>query len=359
MKIYVDTDLDICLARRINRDIVERGRDLHGAIKQWNTFVKPNAERFVKPTMNSSNVIVPRGADNTIAIDLLVKHIQKQLNFKSKQHLQHLINLGTKNELKPLPSNVKILKNTNQLECMNTILLDQDTTRDDFIFYFDRISNILINEALKNVTYEPFEVKCHNDHIFKGLKQVETLCAVNLIRSGDCFMRSLKKSVPDIPIGKLLIQSDSRTGEPQLHTQKLPPCITMRAPGVFQPGTPNSLINGNGNHSKTTNIGKELEPLKVLLIDAQASSGAAAIMATQVLIDHGLKQEDIIFVVYITTELAVRRLLAAFPRITVIVGKMGHHQKTSNGSLLTSVGCEEDSEWWCLRRFVDAKYFGT
>ncbi|GMF52197.1 unnamed protein product [[Candida] boidinii] len=49
MKIYVDTDLDICYSRRLLRDIVERGRDLEGIIKQWDTFVKPNSERFVKP----------------------------------------------------------------------------------------------------------------------------------------------------------------------------------------------------------------------------------------------------------------------------------------------------------------------
>ena len=61
MKIFVDTDSDIRLARRMKRDISERGRDVDGVLKQYNTFVKPAFEHYIAPTMTFADIIVPRG----------------------------------------------------------------------------------------------------------------------------------------------------------------------------------------------------------------------------------------------------------------------------------------------------------
>lgn len=62
MKIFVDTDSDIRLVRRLRRDITERGRDLEGVIKQYNKFVKPAFEQYIEPTMRLADIVVPRGA---------------------------------------------------------------------------------------------------------------------------------------------------------------------------------------------------------------------------------------------------------------------------------------------------------
>ena len=61
MKIFVDTDSDVRLARRLKRDIVERGRDIDGVLKQYERFVKPAFDHYIAPTMNYADVIVPRG----------------------------------------------------------------------------------------------------------------------------------------------------------------------------------------------------------------------------------------------------------------------------------------------------------
>ena len=61
MKIYVDTDSDIRLARRLKRDITERGRDVEGVLKQYSKFVKPATEHYIEPTMSIADIIVPRG----------------------------------------------------------------------------------------------------------------------------------------------------------------------------------------------------------------------------------------------------------------------------------------------------------
>ena len=61
LKIFVHTDDDIRLARRLQRDIVERARTVDGVLKSYHRFVKPAFQEFVKPTMKYSDIIVPRG----------------------------------------------------------------------------------------------------------------------------------------------------------------------------------------------------------------------------------------------------------------------------------------------------------
>uniref|UniRef100_H3ABU5 uridine/cytidine kinase n=1 Tax=Latimeria chalumnae TaxID=7897 RepID=H3ABU5_LATCH len=80
MKLFVDTDADTRLSRRVLRDISERGRDLEQILTQYITFVKPAFEEFCLPTKKYADVIIPRGADNLVAINLIVQHIQDILN---------------------------------------------------------------------------------------------------------------------------------------------------------------------------------------------------------------------------------------------------------------------------------------
>ncbi|XP_061307922.1 uridine-cytidine kinase 2 isoform X2 [Pezoporus flaviventris] len=66
--------------RQVLRDISERGRDLEQILSQYITFVKPAFEEFCLPTKKYADVIIPRGADNEVAINLIVQHIQDILN---------------------------------------------------------------------------------------------------------------------------------------------------------------------------------------------------------------------------------------------------------------------------------------
>ena len=79
LKVFVDTDSDVRLARRLKRDISERGRDLEGVLKQYNKFVKPSFEHYIEPTMVYADIIVPRGGQNDVAINLIVLHVHTQL----------------------------------------------------------------------------------------------------------------------------------------------------------------------------------------------------------------------------------------------------------------------------------------
>ena len=66
----------IFVCRRVMRDIEERGRDLETVLLQYTSLVKPAFEEFCIPTKKYADIIIPRGAENTVAIDLIKQHIQ-------------------------------------------------------------------------------------------------------------------------------------------------------------------------------------------------------------------------------------------------------------------------------------------
>ena len=79
LRIFVDTDADERILRRILRDTEERGRSLTSVITQYLTTVKPMHEAFVEPYKRYADIIVPGGGDNPAAIDMIVTRIKKQL----------------------------------------------------------------------------------------------------------------------------------------------------------------------------------------------------------------------------------------------------------------------------------------
>ena len=76
IKVFVDTDADIRLARRILRDVRERGRSMESVIAQYTTTVKPMHEQFVEPSKKYADVIIPEGGFNSVAVALLIQHIR-------------------------------------------------------------------------------------------------------------------------------------------------------------------------------------------------------------------------------------------------------------------------------------------
>ena len=82
IKIYVDTDDDIRLSRRILRDINDRGRSVDSVINQYIEVVKPMHHQFIEPTKRYADVIIPEGGYNQVAIDLITTKIASILNSK-------------------------------------------------------------------------------------------------------------------------------------------------------------------------------------------------------------------------------------------------------------------------------------
>ena len=75
IKVYVDTDADIRLARRILRDVCERGRTMQSVITQYTSTVKPMHEEFVEPSKKYADVIIPEGGFNSVAVAMLIQNI--------------------------------------------------------------------------------------------------------------------------------------------------------------------------------------------------------------------------------------------------------------------------------------------
>ena len=80
IKIYVDTPYDVRFIRRMTRDIKERARQLDNIINQWLNTVRVMHEEFVEPSKKYANIIIPEGANNKVAIDLLITKIDSILN---------------------------------------------------------------------------------------------------------------------------------------------------------------------------------------------------------------------------------------------------------------------------------------
>merc|ERR1712168_693103 len=76
MKLFIDCDADTRLARRVKRDTAERGRSIENIIKQYTGFVKPSYDEYCAPTKKYADIVVPRGAENDVAINLIICHIQ-------------------------------------------------------------------------------------------------------------------------------------------------------------------------------------------------------------------------------------------------------------------------------------------
>jgi uridine kinase len=77
ISVFMDTPLDICLLRRIRRDIEERGRSLNSVIEQYETTVRPAYFQFIEPSRHHADLVVTRGGQNQIAIDLIKSKIRQ------------------------------------------------------------------------------------------------------------------------------------------------------------------------------------------------------------------------------------------------------------------------------------------
>ncbi|MFV0447554.1 MAG: uridine kinase [Vibrio sp.] len=77
--VFMDTPLDICLLRRVKRDVEDRGRTMDSVLKQYQKTVRPMFLQFIEPSKQYADIIVPRGGKNRIAIDVLKAHIAKLL----------------------------------------------------------------------------------------------------------------------------------------------------------------------------------------------------------------------------------------------------------------------------------------
>jgi|SRR5579871_6242430 len=231
--------------------------------------------------------------------------IRKVLDHKSTQHQADLLMLGKIAEKAPISPNCMVLSPTPQIKGIQTLLFNPLTEREDFIFYTDRLSTLLIEHAVSLQPFASCQVVTPVGVEYMGRAPTSSVSAVILLRGGTILEPALHRIVPDVRTGRILIQSSFRTGEPELHYLKLPEAIA--------------------------NDGL------VLLLDAQMSSGGSALMAVRILVDHGVQESRIVFVTMHAGRRGMARLLSVFADVRVVIAGWG-----------------EDGE----ERWVEKKYLG-
>lgn len=299
LKIFVQCDPDLMLARRILRDVKERGRSVEGVLEQYLRYVKPAFDSFVHPTARYADIVVP-GSDNSVAIELLSTHIRRQMNERARHFRKNITyrpvdecldsGNGTHGD-----STLVLLPQTPQLKGIYTILRDERASRQDFIFFVDRLATLLIEKAMEflphrsKVVTTPTDVECCGKEV-----DVKNICGVSILRSGGPLEKGLQRVLSDVTIGSLLVQTDGKTGEPLLLHVMLPKCIRERHFAV---------------------------DTWVFLLDAQISTGASAFMAIRTLLDHGVQQDHIVFVTFLVARTGgIHVIKRAFPNVKIICG---------------------------------------
>ncbi|XP_027476964.1 uridine-cytidine kinase-like 1 isoform X13 [Zalophus californianus] len=284
MKIFVDTDSDIRLVRRLRRDISERGRDIEGVIKQYNKFVKPAFDQYIQPTMRVADIVVPWGSGNTVAIDLIVQHMHSQL--EERKLRWDMAALASAHQCHPLPRTLSVLKSTPQVRGMHTIIRDKETSRDEFIFYSKRLMRLLIEHALSFLPFQDCVVQTPQGQDYAGKCYAgKQITGVSILRAGETMEPALRAVCKDVRIGTILIQTNQLTGEPELHYLRLP---------------------------------KDISDDHVILMDCTVSTGAAAMMAVRVLLDHDVPEDKIFLLSLLMAEMGVHSVAYAFPRVRII-----------------------------------------
>uniref|UniRef100_A0A0E0LX78 Uridine kinase n=1 Tax=Oryza punctata TaxID=4537 RepID=A0A0E0LX78_ORYPU len=273
MKIFVDTDADIRLARRIRRDTVERGRDVISVLEQYGRFVKPAFDDFVLPSKKYADVIIPRGGDNHVAIDLIVQHIRTKLG-------QH--------DLCKIYPNVYVVHTTFQIRGMHTLIRDRDIATPDFVFYSDRLIRLVVEHGLGHLPFTEKQIVTPTGSTYMGVDFCKKLCGVSIVRSGESMENALRACCKGIKIGKILIHRVGDNGQ-QLIYHKLPLDIAER---------------------------------HVLLMDPVLGTGNSANQAIELLITKGVPEERIMFLNLISAPEGVHCVCKRFPRLKIVTSEI-------------------------------------
>ncbi|KAJ1929680.1 Uracil phosphoribosyltransferase, synthesizes UMP from uracil [Tieghemiomyces parasiticus] len=182
---------------------------------------------------------------------------------------------------------VHLLEQTQQLKALLTIIRDKNTARGDFIFYSDRIIRLLVEEGLNHLPVVETDVETPTGSSFHGVDFLGKICGVSIMRAGESMEQGLRDCCRSVRIGKILIQRDEETAEAKLYYAKLPSDIASRY---------------------------------VLLLDPMLATGGSAIRAIQVLLDHGVQEDRILFLNLLCAPEGVEAVVSRFPQLQIITG---------------------------------------
>ncbi|EEA05676.1 phosphoribulokinase / uridine kinase family protein [Cryptosporidium muris RN66] len=306
MSIFVDTDDDIRLIRRIRRDFSERGRQVDEILAQYEKTVKPSYDEYIYPTRRYADLVIPH-YPNEVAVDLVVQHLRYKLKI---------------DDLRVIYSNLHIIPSNCQIRHMHTIIRNKNTSGIDFVFWADRLIRIVVENALGHLPFEYQTVETPIGVLYDGVtcNFKDKLCAVSIVRGGESMELGISAICRDIPIGKLLME--------------------------FQ--DPNTELDASFEKTKILycKLPSDINSRYVFILDPVLGNGFAVSSAIKYLIDRGVLQHKILILSLLAAPNAIHRICRQFPAATLITTEI-EKGVTDEGYVIPGVGA-----------FAD-RYFGT
>ncbi|KAE8694406.1 Uridine kinase-like protein 1 [Hibiscus syriacus] len=259
--------------RRSSDNFRQRGRDVNSVLEQYAKFVKPAFDDFVLPSKKYADVIIPRGGDNHVAIDLIVQHIRTKLG---------------EHDLCKIYPNMFVIQSTFQIRGMHTLIRDRDISKHDFVFYSDRLIRLVAEHGLGHLPFTEKQVITPTASVYTGVDFCKKLCGVSIIRSGESMENALRACCKGIKIGKILIHRDGDDGK-QLIYEKLP---------------------------------KDISERHVLLLDPVLGTGNSASHAIELLLRKGVPESHIIFLNLISAPEGIHCVCKRFPSLKIVTSEI-------------------------------------
>lgn len=180
---------------------------------------------------------------------------------------------------------------SNATNALLTLLRDSKTGSEELLMDLDRFSRLVFAHGLSTLPcFKAKQITTSTESTYQGLAfETEATFAVSIVRSGQVLELTLRDLLPELPIGKMVVHHFHHDVNPRLYYCRLP-----------------TLKSYN----------------RAILMDGFLATGQAAIMAVRVLLDYGLKEENIHFFCLLASPQGVTSLLRAFPKLTVVVGAL-------------------------------------
>jgi len=184
--------------------------------------------------------------------------------------------------------NVIVLKDTPLTRSLQTKMRDKSTSREHFVVASNRLTHLLIEEAMGLLPSMPVTVETPCGPYAGALLPAEnSLCAVSILRAADCMLGEVRAMMPAVAVGKILIQRDESTALPTLFYSKLPPDVAKR---------------------------------QVLLLDPMLATGGSAVKAIDCLVEKGVRPENIIFINIVCVKEGIAAVHKAYPQVKIVTG---------------------------------------
>lgn len=182
-----------------------------------------------------------------------------------------------------------LLPITNQVIALHTIIRNKDTSIRDFVLYSNRLFRLILEYAIGFLPFETSIVVTPTNKEYEGKTLCNNICGVSIMRGGDAMAAELRTMIPDIKIGKILIQREEATAKPLYYYDRLP---------------------------------DNIENQHILLMDPMLATAGTAMCAIDVLKKKNVLENRIIFVSLIAAPEGIIALHKEYPDVTIITSQI-------------------------------------